>query len=454
MRDVVVVGGGIAGLTSAWHLRDLDTVVLEAEDRVGGRIKSVQRGPHWVSVGAHMFPGEGSFLWGLLGELGLEPARIRGSLLGIAYRGRVVSGGRAETFPLRLPLSPAARLSLVRVGLRIRRAAARYNRLARRGEDENDSDVRRRLLGFLDDRSWAEYLGRVHPQVEEIFRATANRLTAEPDEVAAGCIVGLFAHVWSAGGVVLGYNLRSGPSSLPEELARRLGERVVTGARVNEVAREPSGVCVRYRHSGHDEEVRARCAIVTAPAHVARAIVADLPAETAIALDAIAYGPFVVGGILTGERAAMPWDDIYSVLTVGKSFNMLFNHANALRRPGGAREPGGALMVYGGAGLARRLFDKTDAEIEATIVDDLYDLYPESKGVVREVIVQRWEHAIPFAKPGRAHVQDALERGVDGTIFFAGDYVGEWTHMESAALTAAEAAAAARARVAAALAPA
>jgi glycine/D-amino acid oxidase-like deaminating enzyme len=27
-RDVVVVGGGIAGLSAAWELRDLDVVVL------------------------------------------------------------------------------------------------------------------------------------------------------------------------------------------------------------------------------------------------------------------------------------------------------------------------------------------------------------------------------------------------------------------------------------------
>jgi hypothetical protein len=118
---------------------------------------------------------------------------------------------------------------------------------------------------------------------------------------------------------------------------------------------------------------------------------------------------------------------------------------SAIQQP--PREPGGALMVYGGAGLARRLSGKTDTEVEATIVDDLCSLYPEAKGTVREVVVQRWEHAIPFAAPGRSRVQAALERGVDGTIFFAGDYVGEWTHMESAALTGAEAAAAARARV-------
>ena len=54
----------------------------------------------------------------------------------------------------------------------------------------------------------------------------------------------------------------------------------------------------------------------------------------------------------------------------------------------------------------------------------------------------------PFAVPGRSRVQAALERGVDDTIFFAGDYVGEWTHMESAALTAVEAATAVRARLA------
>ena len=448
MRDAVVVGAGIAGLTAAWELRDLDVLVLEAEDRVGGRIKSFVRGEHWVSVGAHMFPGEGSYLWELLSELELEPARIQGSLLGIAQRGKIVAGGRAETFPFRLPLSLAARISLARSGLRVRRDAARYNALSRPRPGETAADVRARLLGFLDDRSWASYLGSVQPQVEAIYRTTANRLTAEPDEVAAGCMLGLFAHVWADEGVVLGYNLRSGPSSLPTELARRLGERVVTGAAVTGVSRDRDGVRVSYRHRDTETEVEARCAVVTVPAPVARGLVEDPPEETAAALDAIRYGPFVVGGILTGETGPMPWDDVYSILAVDSSFTMLFNHASSLRTPERPREPGGALMVYAGADAARRLLDRTDDEIAATFADDLSRLYPEARGIVREVIVQRWENAIPFAAPGRSRIQAALERGVDGAIFFAGDYVGEWTHMESAALTASEAAAAVRARLA------
>lgn len=43
MRDVVVLGAGLTGMTTAYHLgkRDLDLVVIDQSDRVGGVIKSV-----------------------------------------------------------------------------------------------------------------------------------------------------------------------------------------------------------------------------------------------------------------------------------------------------------------------------------------------------------------------------------------------------------------------------
>ena len=53
-HDVIVVGAGIAGLAAAWDLRDLDVVVLEATDRPGGRIRSHERGPIWLNLGAHV----------------------------------------------------------------------------------------------------------------------------------------------------------------------------------------------------------------------------------------------------------------------------------------------------------------------------------------------------------------------------------------------------------------
>jgi oxygen-dependent protoporphyrinogen oxidase len=446
-KDVVIVGAGIAGLTAAVKLQDLDIVLLEAEDRVGGRIKSEQRGAYWVSVGAHMFPEPNSIVGRLVQEFGLETLTINGSLMGLAYRGTILKGGRTELYAARLPMSAAGRLSLVRAGLKLRRDAARYNRLALTRAGESDVEVRARLLAFRSDQSFADYLGPLHPDAEALFHAVVNRMTAEPDEISAGCVIALFAHVWSEGGVVLGRNLQGGASRLPEVMAARLGNRVVMGATVREVTQQDGSVRVRFeRGDGAEDEVVARSAILTVPAHVARSMLPELPPETAHALDAIVYGPFVVGGIVTAETRPMPWDDVYSVLVVGKRFNMLFNHANVVRSPSAPREPGGTLMVYGGGNLARRLMEKSDDEIREAIVSDLYDLYPESTGVVDEVVVQRWDRAIPFAAPGRHVVQPALERGV-GNVFFAGDYVGEWTHMESAVITAVEAVAKVRKRL-------
>ncbi len=151
-----------------------------------------------------------------------------------------------------------------------------------------------------------------------------------------------------------------------------------------------------------------------------------------------------VMSILTNETRPMPWDDVYSILVVGKSFNMFFNHASALRLPGSPRQAGGTLMVYAGAGLARHLFEKSDEGIRDTMLSALDEIYPECRGIIEDVLIQRWTHTVPYASPGRHLLQRALERPVHRAIFLAGDYIGAWTDIESAATTGLEAAGKAR----------
>ena len=435
--EAVIVGGGIAGLTAGWTLRDRKILVLEATDRVGGRMRSEPRGPYWLNLGAHLFGGPGTLMDRLVTETGLETRRIPGNRMGLAFRGRVVASGRPETYPFRLPLSWGARLSFVRAGLRLRAAAQEHIRAVRPRPGETAIEKRARVLAHRDDQSFAAYLGDLHPDVAAIFRAISERVTAEPEQISAGCGAALFALVWGDDQTGSARNLIGGSELLPQALAHRLGERVLTGAAVEEVAPHADGVRVRFVRQGAPVDVSADYAIVATPSYVTHRIIRGLPRDTAEALASIPYGPFICGAFLTEESGPMPWDHIYAIAVVDKSFNMLFNHANPLRTPD-KREPGGSLMVYAGGDRGRRLLPLSNDEIRALFLRDLHDVLPATRGIVREVLIQRWEHAIPYAPPGRARIQPVLSRPL-GRVFLAGDYL-EFPEMEAAAATGLEAA--------------
>jgi len=82
VKDVVIVGGGLAGLSAAWKLRHWDIAVLESGDRVGGRIRSERRGRYWLNWGGHVFAGPGTSTDALLNETGIAATQVPGSLAG------------------------------------------------------------------------------------------------------------------------------------------------------------------------------------------------------------------------------------------------------------------------------------------------------------------------------------------------------------------------------------
>jgi len=397
VHDAIVVGGGIAGLAAAWALRERDVVVLEAQERVGGRIRSERRGDLWLNFGAHVFAGAGSATGALLEQTGVGAAEVPGILTAVSLRGRLVAGARVETYPLALPLAMRDRIALARTGLRLRRAVRRYGRVPA-------ADV----LAHLGDESFGDWLGPVPDAVDAILRATLRRSSAEPEQLAAGYGIGYFHLVWDRSGG-LARNILGGPAMLTEAIATALGARVRTATPVEAVIEEPGAV--RVICAG--EELRARYAVLATPAHVSRAI-ATLPAELDGALAQIAYGRYVLAAFLVEEQGAAPWRDIYAIATPGRSFNMLFNMSNVLGR-------GGSLMAYSGASLADPLWALEDDEVRSRYLADLREVLPGVR--VTETVIHRWEHGLPYVRPGRHALQGIFER-TSGRVTLAGDYLG------------------------------
>ncbi len=424
-RDVAIVGGGIAGLAAAWRLRHRDVLLLEASDRLGGRMRSDPCGDYWLNYGAHLFPAPGSLVDSLAREQRLDTVPVTGGMMGLAVGSAILDRGRVETYPFRLPLSLRDRVAFVKAGVKVQRAVARYGRLERHYD-------------FEDHRTFAEFLGPLPPATRAIFACAAHRATAELDELSAGCGIGLFALVWAGKGSLIARNLRGGTGRLPAALGQALGERARTGARVDALRLDGAEVVVECG----GEEIRARHVIVAAQAPHAAPLVAPVAEPAADALARLTYGAFLTVAVETAETGPMPYDGTYAIATPGRVFDMFTNQAHALRGGAGLRRPGGSLMLFAGGRAAAALMREPDELIAEKFVSDLHALYPQTRGVVAHTRVRRWELGNVYARPGRGRLQPALEGalGPHRNLHLAGDYFAELGNMEAAARTGAAAA--------------
>lgn len=422
MKDVVIVGGGIAGLAAGWRLRHWDTLLLESGARVGGRIRSERRGPYWLNWGGHVYAGGDSATSWLLDNTGVDAVPVPGSLAGLAMNGKLLLKGRVESYPFRIPMSLSARVGMVKAGAKVGLHVARYARVVRRRRGESAAQHQQRLYDFMNDRSFQDFIGQLPEDAEALFKPTVTRSSADMDQLSAGAGVGYFSLVWNIGGG-LSQSILGGPSTLTESIAAALGDRVQLGAVVQEVVQKPDSVTVRYRQDGVDHEVQARYVVLATPATVSHRIAVNLESDVSEALSKIVYGPYVSAAFLSDEPGRRPWDDAYGIATPKRSFNVALNMSNVVHGYARERRPGSSIMTFSPGSLARELLEQDDDTIRRTYLDDLDQVLPGFAADVVEAEVQRWPTGAPYCFPGRGRLQQTLTRR-GGRVFLAGDYLG------------------------------
>ncbi|GAB3254217.1 protoporphyrinogen/coproporphyrinogen oxidase [Arthrobacter pigmenti] len=432
MKDAVIVGGGLAGLSAAWRLRHWDTMILEAGHRVGGRIRSEKRGQYFLNWGGHVYAGAGSSTDELFRETGTSVIKVPGSLSGISMNGKLLLKGRIETYPFRIPMSMSARMALLRAGAKVGRDVLRYARQTGIRHGEPAEARQQRIYEFENDRSFSDYIGDLPEDAEALFRPTITRSAADPHELSAGAGIGYFSLVWNIG-QGLDRSIVGGPSVLTETIAASMDDRVQLGASVVEVVHKQDSVVVRYTQDGEEREVEARTVVMATPATVTHRVAVDLDPEVRDALGQIVYGPYVSAAFLTNETAPQAWDGAYGIATPKRSFNVALNMGNIVRGSETCRQPGGSMMTFSPGSLARRLLDRTDEEIIDIYSKDLDTALPGFGDIIEEAHVQRWQTGAPYSFPGRGKLQPTLTRQGD-RVFLAGDYLGT-LYTESAVQT-------------------
>ncbi len=279
--SVLVAGAGLAGLAAARDLaaRGAAVTVVEARDRVGGRVWTVRDGfveTQHAEAGGDMIDEAQHEIRNLARELGLGLTRIlRGGFgyvrLDAAGRPRIVARNAASGWA------------------RLEQALEPVMRPYKLAEQRWDTPIaaaigRRSVAGWLED----------HANDPEL-RATATGLRgfflADPEELSLLAVVDQFAaseqdDPWQL------YRIVGGNDSLARALAAELGDRVRLKTEVVAVSHRGRSVRVSLRSARSTEQIACDYLLLALPASIVRRIpmTPALPARQHDAIARLKYG--------------------------------------------------------------------------------------------------------------------------------------------------------------------
>jgi monoamine oxidase len=279
--SVLVAGAGLAGLAAARDLvaHGADVTVVEARDRVGGRVWTIRDGfadQQHAEAGGDMIDEAQTEIRGLATELGLKLTPIlRG---GFAYarpdtngKTRLVSNNAARGWDaLSKKLAPLTR---------------HYRLAEQRWDSPITADFAR--------RSVAQWLDEV--RADRDLRATATGLRgfflADPEELSLVALVDQFASSEEPAGWAM-YRIAGGNDRLAAALAAGLGDRVQFGSEIVAISHRGREVRAAIKQARTVAQMTCDYVVFAMPATLLRRvpITPALPAQQHDAIARLKYG--------------------------------------------------------------------------------------------------------------------------------------------------------------------
>jgi oxygen-dependent protoporphyrinogen oxidase len=313
-NKIIIIGGGISGLATAWLLRskalaaekELQIVLLEKEVQSGGKIKSIKTDGYTCEWGPNGFLDSKPQTLDLCRAIGVENNLHRSN--DNARKRFIYSGGELHQLPDGAPAFLKSRLISWPGKMRLALEPTPFIASAPAGVDETLADFgRRRLGGEALDKLIAPMVSGIFagdpetmsliscfPRIAELEREYGGLIRAmirlakkKKQDIAAGKVVSSAA---GPGGVLTSF--REGIQYLSDALTTSLGGIVQPGSEVTSVQKIDSSVYSVRCSDGRIFE--ADQVIVASPAFAAAEMLAGVDDEISGTLRQIPYASMTV----------------------------------------------------------------------------------------------------------------------------------------------------------------
>lgn len=407
-REVLVVGGGIAGLSAATALvaRGVDVELIEAADEVGGHFRSDREDGYTFAHGPQAIPGFAARALDLVERLGLGPRLVaaRGGSRRFVWR---------EGRPVRLPSGPVSFLTSPFLSARGKLRLASEPWRARPDAPDPEESVaaffRRRIGAEATEALVGPFVTGIHAgDPERLETRSAFPRLARWEADSGSLVRGALRSRRGAHGP-----RRRGLFSFPEGLgevvaacADRLEGRVRTACPARAVERCERGLRV---HADAGAFTAGHVILATPPPETAR-LLRGLDEEAAKLAGGVPMAPVAVvhlGGPLEAHERA---PEGFGLLVPRSSgFRTLGIVYSSSLFPG--RAPAGAWLqaTYLGGVLDPDVLDEPDDTVRRLVGDETEQLlgFSPDRGTARVI---RHPAAIPQLVPGHAARVDELRR--------------------------------------------
>ncbi|MCZ6830406.1 MAG: NAD(P)/FAD-dependent oxidoreductase [Gammaproteobacteria bacterium] len=407
--DVVILGAGMAGLTAARILAKvgpgLKVLVLEARDRVGGRMfTSTDVSVHGVELGAQVIHGSRAESWELIREYGLQTRSLD-------------AGGATESYHF-LPGQPPYKPNQADLD-------ALYHKVVVKHAKYDGPDMS--YQAFLETMSFND-------TQRSALGAEALSWSSEPGEVSARAVID-DGVAWDAYHDE-DFQIIGGHSLLAEKMANELEGKIQLSCAVAGLYWRSGVAGVTYIYNLQSQTVTAKRLIITLPVGVLQSqqieVLPPFPDWKKQSIDSLQMGQAVVVAMLFN---APFWSDLASgpVSWATPDGRMQFWAAHT---PG---EGAAAITGWFVGSAAQQLSDLGGQEGMQQVLHWLEGISGKTR--LQEKLkwhrYQDWVSdpfslgSYSFTRPGGQGAREILARPIEKTLYFAGEATAPAPHYQT-----------------------